>query len=129
MLAQRFKSFYFALKGIYILFKEEINARIHLLVALSVILSGWMLKISITEWCLVTLCITLVIMAEAFNTAIENLTDLVSPDIHPLAGKTKDLAAGAVLIISIGSSIVGLVIFLPKLSAFFLSFSGNIFAF
>lgn len=75
-----------------------------------------MLKISITEWCFVTLCITLVIMAEAFNTAIENLTDLVSPDFHPLAGKTKDLAAGAVLIFSIGAVIVGLLIFLPKIT-------------
>lgn len=119
MLAQRFKSFYFALKGIFILFKEETNARIHLFVATIVIISGWMLNISISEWCLVTLCITLVIMAEAFNTAIENLTDLVSPDIHPLAGKTKDLAAGAVLIISIGAAVVGLIIFLPKLAKLF----------
>ena len=119
MLVQRFKSFGFALKGIFILFKEETNAQIHLFVATIVFVSGWMLNISITEWCLVTLCIALVMMAEAFNTAIENLTDLVSPEIHPLAGKTKDVAAGAVLLISIGAAVVGSIIFLPKLVELF----------
>lgn len=119
MLAKLFKSFQYAFNGIFILFKEETNARIHLIVATITIMAGWMLKISITEWCFVTLCITLIMMAEAFNTAIENLTDLVSPKIHPLAGKTKDLAAGAVLILSIGSVIVGLIIFLPKIAKFF----------
>jgi len=119
MLVQIFKSFQYAFKGIFILFKEETNARIHLLVTTITILAGWMLKISITEWCFVTLCITLVMVAEAFNTAIENLTDLVSPDFHALAGKTKDLAAGAVLILSIGSVIIGLIIFLPKIAKFY----------
>ncbi len=119
MLVKLFKSFRYAFDGIFILFKEETNARIHLVVATITIVAGWMLKISITEWCFVTLCITLVIMAEAFNTAIENLTDLVSPEVHPLAGKTKDLAAGAVLILSIGSVIIGLIIFVPKIAKLF----------
>lgn len=113
------RSFLYAFNGILILFKEETNARIHLIVAAITIWTGWMLKITVTEWCFVTLCITLVMMAEAFNTAIENLTDLVSPEIHPLAGKTKDLAAGAVLILSIGSVIVGLIIFAPKIISLF----------
>ncbi len=119
MLVKLFKSFRYAFNGISILFKEETNARIHLIVATITIVVGWMLKISITEWCFVTLCITLVIMAEAFNTAIENLTDLVSPKVHPLAGKTKDLAAGAVLILSIGAVLVGLIIFAPKIAKLF----------
>jgi len=58
-------------------------------------------------------CITLVLAAEAFNTAIEFLTDLVSPDFHPLAKKTKDTAAAAVLICAIGAAIIGLIVFLP----------------
>jgi len=56
----------------------------------------------------------MVLAAEAFNTALENLTDLVSPDHHPLAGKAKDLAAGAVLLTAMCTAIVGTIIFLPK---------------
>ena len=63
--------------------------------------------------------ITTVLSAEAFNTAIEYLIDLVSPDYHPLAGKAKDVAAAAVLFTAIGAFFVGLIIFLPKVIALF----------
>ena len=65
------------------------------------------------------ICIALVISLEAVNTALEYLTDLVSPERHPLAGKAKDVAAAAVLIAAIGSAIVGLLIFVPKFSRLF----------
>ena len=66
-------------------------------------------------------------MAEAFNTALEFLTDLVSPDYHELAGKTKDVAAGAVLFMAIGAAIVGFLIFFPKImDLFWFSFSKGI---
>ncbi len=114
MIQERLNSFKYALKGLVDLFKNTPNARFHLFMAFAVAICGFIFQISITEWCLCILSIALVIMAEAFNTAIEYLTDLVSPDYHILAGKTKDVAAGAVLIISIGATIVGLIIFLPK---------------
>ena len=67
------------------------------------------------EWCWITLAIGLVLLAEMFNTAIEYLTDLASPEIHPLAKKTKDVASGAVLIAALVAVVIGLLIFLPKL--------------
>jgi len=66
------------------------------------------------EWCWITLAIGLVILSEMFNTAIEYLTDLVSPEMHPLAKKTKDVASGAVLIAALMAVVIGLFIFIPK---------------
>ena len=71
--------------------------------------------ITSTEWCIVILCFGIVLAAEGFNTAIERLVDLVSPDYHPIAGAVKDIAAGAVLLCAIASAIVGTIIFLPYL--------------
>ncbi|MCB0703812.1 MAG: diacylglycerol kinase family protein [Saprospiraceae bacterium] len=115
MLKSRIRSFKFAGIGIRELFTSQPNARIHLFVALVVTVSGFLLKISILEWCIVIVTIFGVLAAEAFNSAIENLTDLVSPDFHPLAGKTKDLAAAAVLFMAIGAVLVGFLIFGPKI--------------
>ncbi len=76
---------------------------------------GAFLSLSAIEWCLVLLCMVMVIGMEAMNTALEYLTDLVSPEHHPLAGKAKDVAAAAVLICAIGAVIVAAIIFVPKL--------------
>ena len=62
---------------------------------------------------MVVLCFGLVLAAEGFNTAIERLVDLVSPDYHPIAGDVKDVAAGAVLICAIAAAIVGMIVFIP----------------
>ncbi len=117
MLKHRFNSFKFAFQGVAELFKSQVNARIHLFFAILACLAGFILKISSIEWAIIVLCIALVIAAEAFNTALEYITDLVSPDYHPLAGKVKDVAAAAVLILAIGAAIVGGIIFLPKVLA------------
>ncbi len=114
MLKQRLDSFKYAFKGIRELILSQPNAKIHLFAAFLVLFLGFFFQISSTEWCIVILCIYLVLAAEAFNTALEYLTDLVSPDFHPLAGKTKDLAAAGVLLTSIGAALCGLIIFLPK---------------
>jgi diacylglycerol kinase (ATP) len=71
------------------------------------------------EWCWMTLAIIGVWLAEALNTAIEFLTDLVSPEFHPLAGKAKDVAAGAVLIAAIGAVVIGMFVFGPHLLRMF----------
>ncbi len=115
----RIKSFRAALQGLFFMFSTQINAQIHFTAAVSACLAAWFFEVTITEWCLILIAIVMVTGAEAFNTSIEQLTDLVSPQYHPLAGKAKDLAAGAVLIFAIGAFILGLIIFLPKLSGMF----------
>lgn len=112
---KRIKSFSYALHGIRLLFSSQANARIHLFVALLVIIAGLLFRISTAEWLAVIVCISLVIAMEAMNTAVEWLTDLVSPEYHPLAGKVKDVAAAAVLITVIGAVAAGLVIFIPRI--------------
>lgn len=112
---KRINSFRYAFKGLADLFLTQPHARFHAFAAIVVTIAGLNLGLSKTEWCIITLAIFLVISAEAFNTAIEYLTDLVSPDYHPLAGKTKDVAAAGVLIISFGAAIVGVIIFWPKI--------------
>ncbi len=115
----RVKSFRYAIEGILTLLKEQPNARIHLIAAVAAILMGFLLEISRMEWILICLCITLVISAEAINSSIEYLADFVSPEKHHLIKKSKDVAAGAVLLTAIFSVVTGLIIFLPKLLMFF----------
>lgn len=114
-LPKRIKSFQYALQGIADLFRSQPNARIHLFVLICVLVAGFYFGLSATEWALIIICIAMVLAAEAANTALEYLTDLVSPDYHPLAGKAKDAAAASVLFLAIGAAIVGLIIFVPKL--------------
>ena len=76
---------------------------------------GAFLRITAIEWCLLTLAMASVWITETLNTAIEFLTDLVSPEFHPIAGQVKDLAAAAVLISAMGAAIVGVIVFLPRI--------------
>ena len=78
------------------------------------------LGITRMEWMIIILCIGVVIAAELFNTAIEKLVDLVSPQQHPVAGQVKDIAAGAVLVCAATAAIIGLIVFIPYLTRFFL---------
>lgn len=107
------KSFGFAFRGIYTLFSSERNAKIHLCATVLVIIAGFIFGISAWQWCAVILCIGAVTAAEGFNTALEKVCDLVSPQYHPLIKAAKDIAAGAVLLLAIASVAVGLIIFLP----------------
>lgn len=113
-LKARFKSFYYAFRGITTLIRNEHNARIHLTATIFVISTGIYTHLSPSEWCIIVLLIGLVFMAEAFNSAIEYLADRISPDYHPLIKAAKDVAAGAVLFIALASAIIGLIIFIPK---------------
>ena len=111
------RSFGYALRGVAAVLVTQANARIHAAATILVIAASWWLQLSALEWCVVVLAIGGVWMAEAFNTAIEALVDLVSPEYHPLAARAKDVAAGAVLCASIAAVIVASIIFLPKLAA------------
>lgn len=116
-LSKRLKSFRYAFHGIYLLVRFEHNAWIHTAAALCTLTAGFVIGLSATEWMFITVAIGMVLAAEAVNSSIETLADLVSPGYNEAIKRTKDLAAGAVLIISIVAAIIGLLIFLPKLSA------------
>jgi diacylglycerol kinase len=119
MLRKRIESFGYAFKGIATLFSSQPNARIHAVVLTLVVAFGFYFKIEKTEWLAITLVAALVLSAEAMNTAVEFVVDLVSPDYHPLAGKAKDVAAAAVLLAAFGAVIMGLIIFLPRFLTLF----------
>jgi len=104
-------SFRYAVKGIVTAVKEQRNIRIQVASALCVIALGFLFSIERWEWCVALLTIGLVIAAEMANSAIESLVDLVQPAYHPLAGKVKDLAAGAVLVTAITAIVTGLLVF------------------
>jgi diacylglycerol kinase (ATP) len=91
------------------------NAWIHAAATVVVILAGLLLRIPTTSWCLLTLATALVWVAEALNTAFEYLCDVASPEFHPLVEKSKDVAAGAVLLSALGAVIVGAFVFGPYL--------------
>ena len=114
-LKSRFKSFGYAFNGIVKTVKNEHNFWIHLVVMLMVIAFGFMFQVSVTEWVFLVFSIGFVLAAEIFNSAIEVLVDLVSPEQNPKAGLAKDIAAGAVLISAITAAIIGLLIFTPKI--------------
>lgn len=111
-------SFKYAFEGILQAYVGEQNLKIHTVIAILVIIFGFILKISYTEWLVCLILIGLVLMAEFFNTSIEYLVDLASPEIHPLAKATKDTASAGVLMMAIISAIIGLIIFVPKLISF-----------
>lgn len=112
---RRMQSFTHAFRGIRLFFIMTPNALIHLFAVLVVVMAGFYFKVSSFEWLALVLVIGLVFVSEAFNTAIEIDINLTSPDYHPFARDTKDVAAGAVLLAAFFSIIVGLIIFLPKI--------------
>lgn len=113
---KQLRSFGYAWKGIRSCIGKEQNLSFHLLATPTVVAAGLLAGITRTEWMVVILCIGLVIAAELFNSAIEQLVDLVSPQRHPLAGRVKDIAAGAVLVCAATAAIIGLIIFIPYLT-------------
>ncbi len=114
----RIRSGSHALRGIIEMLKSQHNAWIHLAATVCVIVAGAVLGVSATQWCLLVLVITTVWVAEGLNTAFEFLCDVASPEFHPLVKKSKDVAAGAVLLSAIGAVLVGLIIFIPYVIAY-----------
>ena len=115
------KSFYHAFRGLFLLFRSQKNARIHLFFFLLAMCCGFLFKITAIEWSIILLCSGLVMATEAVNTALERLADSVHPDHHTGIGESKDIAAAAVLITAIAALSVGLIIFVPKLVSWTLS--------
>jgi len=112
-LTGRLRSFGHAFRGLKVLVQTQHNARIHALATILVVAAGALLRISPTEWALIVLAMVSVWATEALNTAIEFVVDLVSPDLHSLAAKAKDVAAAAVLVAAVGALVVGGIVFGP----------------
>lgn len=114
---RQLKSFACALKGVFYAFLNEGHMRFHFVAAFFVMLLGFMSKLSLTEWAIITLTVAMVFCAELINTAIEKLCDIYTTKHNPLIGKVKDIAAGAVLVVSVAAVCVALAVFV---------FSGNL---
>ena len=115
LLRRRAASFGHAFRGVGAALRSELHLQFHAVATVAVVGGGLYFRLSGTEWALVALAVAGVWAAELFNTAIETLTNLVSPEYHPLAGKTKDVAAGAVLLAALGALVVGALVFGPKI--------------
>lgn len=110
-----YRSFGYAFEGIFTCIRNERNMKIHVAVTLLVIIAGFILGLSVTEWCICLGLFGLVMALELVNTAVEAVVDLVvTAERHPLAKIAKDTAAGAVLIAAIMAAVIGLLIFVPK---------------
>lgn len=114
-LVKRIKSFYYAWNGIKYTVKSQHNMWIHLAIMCLVIVFGVFFELNFKEWGLIFIAIGIVLFSEIFNTAIELIIDIISPEYNKKAGLVKDLAAGAVLIAAITAILIGLLVFLPKL--------------
>ena len=114
--SQRFLN---AFHGLQVFWEITRQRSIHVVAITLVIIFGFYFKVSSFEWIALVFCIGFVVISEVFNTAIEIDIDLTSPEYHPYARDTKDVAAAAVFISILVSAIVGLIIFLPKVMAIF----------
>lgn len=108
-------SFPHAFRGLWTAIQIETNMRVHLGAASCVVLSGLFFSYTGLEWALLVLAIGAVLAAEIFNTAVERVVDLVSPDYHPLAKQAKDLAAAGVLLAAVMAAFIGLLVIGPHL--------------
>ena len=113
-LIRQIKSFKYAFRGLGFALGDY-NFLIHIPSALVVLLTAWFFEVNSVEWLFLISAIFGVWVCEILNTSIELLTDMVSPDFHVMAGKIKDLAAGAVLLTTIYAILVACIIFIPYL--------------
>ena len=110
-----FSSFKYAFTGIGHVIRDQSNMRIHLFVSVIMVMAGFYLDFNYLDWSIFVLTAGAVIGMEAMNTSVEELVNLVSPERKILAGKIKDIAAGAVLVVSIAAFIVGVLLVISKL--------------
>jgi diacylglycerol kinase (ATP) len=96
--------------------RTQHNAWLHTIATVGVVALGFAVRLSRVEWMAVVFAMISVWVAEAFNTACELIVDLACPDIHPIAGSAKDMAAGAVLLAAIGAVVIGVLVFAPHLA-------------
>ncbi|RED65723.1 diacylglycerol kinase family protein [Cohnella lupini] len=108
-------SFRYAISGIAGALKSERHMKFHMLAAVAVVVLSALLGISRSEWLWILAAIALVLVSELFNTAVERAVDLASPEIHPLAKTSKDVAAGAALVAALFALFVGALVLGPHI--------------
>ncbi|MDG2046373.1 MAG: diacylglycerol kinase family protein [Halioglobus sp.] len=117
-ISARLRSGVHASEGIVEVIRSQHNAWLHALATVCVLAAGYACDVSISQWCFLIMAVTAVWVVETLNTAFELLCDVVSPEFHPLVKKSKDMAAGAVLLTAIGAATIGFVIFIPYVMAY-----------
>lgn len=110
-----YKSFKFAFDGLRTVIFKGRNFRLQLLAGVLAVILGVVLKLDYFEWLHLVIIITLVLILELVNTSIEEIVNIVSPQFQEKAKIAKDVAAATVLVASIGSIIIGVLLFLPKI--------------
>ena len=116
-IAARLKSFTFAFEGFAFMLRTQHNAWVHLVATIVVIAAGFALQVSADAWRWLIVALALVWVAEAMNTAFEHLCDVVSPQFHDSVKRSKDIAAAAVLVCVIASTLLGAITFAPYVLA------------
>ncbi|WP_139925156.1 diacylglycerol kinase family protein [Hymenobacter sp. DG01] len=119
LLRRRAASFGYAFRGVWAALRTEVHLWFHAAATVVVVGLGLYCGLARWEWVAVALAVGAVWCAELVNTAIEAVVNLVSPEYHPLAGRAKDVAAGAVLVMALAALAVGLLIFGPRLWVLF----------
>lgn len=114
-LINRLKSVGYAFKGAFLLITTEASLKIQFVIGCIMTIAGFYFGLSATEWIIQILVIAIIMSLEGVNTAIEEIADFIHPEHHPKIGLIKDLAAGAVFIFAIAASIVGCIIYIPKI--------------
>ncbi len=114
-LVNRIKSIGFAIRGAILLIRTEASIKIQVCVGLIVTAAGFYFDISATEWMIQIFAIALVLGTEGMNTAVEKLSDYIQPEFDKKIGLIKDISAGAVMLVSIAASIIGCIIYFPKI--------------
>lgn len=115
LVRRRAASFGYAARGVWAALRTEVHLWFHAAATVVVVGLGLYLGLARWEWVAVSLAVGAVWCAELVNTAIEAVVNLVSPDYHPLAGRAKDVAAGAVLVVALAALVVGVLVFGPYL--------------
>ncbi len=111
----RIKGGYYAIKGFFLLLKQEASIKVQAGISILIIIAGFYYHISSTEWMIQILAIGLVMGVEGLNTAIEEIADFIHPEHHPKIGLVKDLSAGAVFFTALAAIIIACIIYIPKL--------------
>jgi diacylglycerol kinase len=106
-----FRKFRDAFRGVTVGVRGQSSFRFHLVVAIVVVVAGIVLKVTLTEWYILALCVAGVLTAEMFNSSLESMAKAITGESDPHLGNSLDIASAAVLVASIGSAIVGAIIF------------------
>lgn len=111
----RVKSVGFALRGALLLIRTEASIQVQVFIAIIMTAAGFFFDISNTEWIIQILTIAVIMGVEGLNTAIEKMADYIQPEFDKKIGIIKDVSAGAVMLVSIAATIIGFIIYLPKI--------------